>query len=189
VDPFVITTTVGGVLVVMAVLRRWTWSYARRTRRVLRKARVTRIAELVDGKLQCIVGTVELEGESLVALMSRRSCVAYETIVQVYARNQSVVPSHVEVNRRIVPFFVVDDSGRVRVDAAQAALSNRPTARGERFEERVIEPGMTVRLVGSVTLDPALDRAEHGFRDGGFTATITGTARFPLLVDVETKHP
>jgi hypothetical protein len=36
-----------------------------RTRRVVRRARVSPIAELVDGKLACIVGKVELDRESL----------------------------------------------------------------------------------------------------------------------------
>lgn len=180
-----ITTAVGGALVAITLVRRWAWSYTRRTRRALRKTAVTRISDLVDGQLQCIVGRVELDGEPLVAMMSRRRCVAYETIVQVYSRPDALGPSHVDVERRMVPFFVVDESGRARIDAPQAALSNRPVARGERFEERVIEPGMTVRLVGSAAIAPVLDRAEHGFRDGGFTATVTGSARFPLLVDVE----
>lgn len=161
---------------------------ARRTRRVLRRTRVSPIAELVDGRLACIVGRVELEAEPITSMMSRRRCVAYETVIQVFRRNDMTIPSRVEVERKLVPFFVVDATGRVRVDAAEAALSNRPVARSERFEERVIEAGMTIRIVGSVALDPTLARtAELGFRDGSITATITGTAKFPLLIDVEDR--
>ena len=161
---------------------------ARRTRGVLRRARVSRVAELVDGELACIVGRVELDGAPLTAMMSRRPCVAYETVVQVFPRADMTIPSRVDVERRIVPFYVVDETGRVRVDAAQAALCNRPVARSERFEERVIEVGATIRIVGSVTLDPTVDRvAELGFRDGATTATLTGSANYPLLVDVEDR--
>jgi uncharacterized membrane protein len=56
----------------------WAWftDRARHTRRVLRRTRVPRIAELVDGKLACVVGTVEADGELLAAMATRRPCVA-----------------------------------------------------------------------------------------------------------------
>ena len=44
---------------------------------------------------------------------------------------------------------------------------------------------MKIRIVGSVVREPVLDRAEHGYRDGGTTATLTGTASWPILIDVE----
>jgi len=183
VDPIALVT-LGGMTVIAALFARlWLVSDVRRTRRLLRRTRVTRIAQLVDGQLACIVGRVELEegSEPLVAMMSRRRCVAYETVVQHY----DGITTTVEVERKMVPFFVVDATGRARIDAAQAALSNPPIARGDRYDERVIEPGMIVRLVGSVALDPARVAGERLFREGGFTATLTGTAKFPLLVDVE----
>ena len=160
-------------------------SDARRTRRVLRRTRVTPIAELVDGKLACIVGRVEVEGEQVVALMSQRTCAAYETIVQVFGGIDMTMPSRVDVTREHASFFVVDNTGRVRVDAAEAALANNPIERSERYEERIIENGERIRLVGSVSLDPSIARGEHGFREGGWKATITATRKFPLLVDVE----
>jgi len=46
------------------------------------------------------------------------------------------VPERVDVTRKLVPFVVVDPTGRVLIDAPQAALCNRATARSERFEER-----------------------------------------------------
>ena len=175
----------GGLTVAYFVLGAWR-SDARRTRRVLRRARVVRIADLVDGELACIVGVVEPEGEPLEALVSRRACVAFDTTIQYFRNADFTIPTRVEVNRRMVPFFVSDGSGRVRVDAAEAALCNRPVARNERFAERIVEPGATVRLAGSVSLDPAVTAAgERGFRDGALKATITGTAKYPLLVDVE----
>lgn len=161
-------------------------SDARRTRRVLRRTRVTPIAELVDGKLACIVGRVELEGEPLRALMSARTCVAYETVVQVFTGIDMTIPSRVDVMRRLVPFFVVDATGRARIDAAEAALANEPVARSERFEERIIEDGAAIRIVGSVSLSPAIRaRGEIGFREAGWSATLTGTSKFPLLIDRE----
>jgi len=184
VDPIALVT-LGGMTVIAALFARlWLASDVRRTRRLLRRTRVTPIAELVDGQLACIVGRVEPQDgiEPLIAMMSRRRCVAYETVVQHY---EGLKTTHVEVERKMVPFFIVDATGRARIDAAQAALSNPPIARGDRYDERVIEPGMIVRLVGSVALDPALVAGERLFREGGFTATLTGTSRFPLLVDVE----
>ncbi len=161
-------------------------SDARRTRRVLKRTRVSSISQLVDGKLACVVGTVEAEGELITALISKRPCVAFDTTIQYFRERDFTIPARVEVTRRMVPFFVHDATGRVRVDAPAAALCNRPIARNERFEERILEPGVRVRLVGSVALDPVIDpTAEHGFRDGAVTATITGSSRYPLLVDVE----
>jgi hypothetical protein len=146
-----------------------------RTRRVLKSTSVSPIAELVDGKLACVVGTVEIDVEPLRSVLSRRPCVAYEIIE--WRRG---------VRRAIVPFFVADATGRVRVDAGDAALLSPPVQRGETFEERIIEPGTRVRLVGSVRIEPAVTgEREHGFREGATAATLTGTARFPLLVDVE----
>ena len=75
---------------------------ARRTRRVLRRARVTPIAELVDNTLACVVGTVELEGEPLIALITRTPCVAYDTTIQMFAGNDFTVPARVDVTRRLV---------------------------------------------------------------------------------------
>jgi hypothetical protein len=66
--------------------------------------------------------------------------------------------SRVEVERRLVPFYIVDATGRARVDAPEAALCNAPIARSERFEERIIENGARIRLVGSVVHEPALLR-------------------------------
>jgi hypothetical protein len=175
----------GGTFLVYWVLSAWR-SDARRTRRVLRRAKVSRIADLADGRLACIVGVIERDGPPLEALISRRPCVAFDTTLQYFRGADFTIPARVEVTRRMVPFFVSDATGRVRVDAAQAALCNRPIARSERFEERILEDGARVRLVGSVTLEPAITAAgERGFRDGALKATITGTARYPLLVDVE----
>jgi len=88
----------------------------------------------------------------------------------------------------MVSFHVADASGRARVMSSQAALCNRPTQRvANRYVERVIEPGMTIRIVGSVILDPAVAAAgERGYRDTAVRATITGSAKYPLLVDVVT---
>ncbi len=89
------------------------------------------------------------------------------------------------VTRRLVPFFVVDGTGRVRVDAPQIALCNKPIAKSEQYEERILENGARVRIVGSVSLDPTMQSNEVLFRHGGFKARLTGTARYPLLADVE----
>lgn len=161
-------------------------SDARRTRRVLRRTRVTPIAKLEDGKLACVVGKVELEGEPLISLIARTPCVAFDTTIQIFRGNDFTVPQSVDVTRRIVPFVVVDATGRVRIDAPEAALCNKPISKSERYEERVIEPGATIRIVGSVRLEPAASASgEHGYREGDTTATLTGTAKYPLLVDVE----
>src|SRR6187402_2757921 len=125
----------GGATLAYFVLNAWR-SDARRTRRVLRRARVVRIADLVDGQLACIVGVVERDGASLEALVSRKACIAFDTTVQVFRGADFTIPA--------------------RVDAAEAALCNRPIAKSERFEERILEEGATVRLVGSVSLDPTV---------------------------------
>lgn len=168
------------------VLHNWFGSDAQRTRRVLRRTRSTRIADLTDGRLACVVGRIEADGELVTSLMSRQPCVAFETVVQVFGTLDMTMPARVEVTRKLVPFFIVDDSGRARVDAAEAALANRAIMRSERFEERVISNGARVRIVGSVSLAPTMQaHADHGFRDGAFKATITGTSKFPLLIDLE----
>jgi len=163
-------------------------SDARRTRRVLRRSRVTPIDKLVDGQLACVVGTVELEaGEPLTSMITQKTCVAYDTTIQMFRGNDFSVPERVDVTRKLIPFVVVDKTGRVLIDAPQAALCNRAAARSERFEERVIEPGATIRIVGSVRIEPERsNHSEHGYREhGARRATLTGTAKYPLLVDVE----
>ena len=156
---------------------------ARRTRRVLRKARVVPIAELVDGQLACIVGRVEIDGEPVESLVLRRQCVAFDTITTPIIGNE--MTATVRVTRRMTPFFVVDDSGRARVDAPEVALCNKPSAKGETYEERIVEDGDRIRIVGSVSLDPTLASTDQLFRQGAFKARITGTAKYPLLADVE----
>ena len=165
----------------------WMWlsNDARRSRRVLRRTRVSKIADLVDGKLACVVGTVEVEDLQLTSMVAHRSCVAYDTTVYFFNKENATIPTRVEVERRLVPFFVTDGSGRVRIDAAEAALCNKPIARSERFVERVIEAGMKIRIVGSVVREPVMHSTEQGYREGVTTATITGTANWPLLIDLE----
>lgn len=161
----------------------WYRADARRTRRVLRRARVIRIADLVDGRLACIVGRVEADAEPIVSMMAREPCVAFDTTTSAFGSDGAVI---VSTTRRAVPFYIVDDSGRARVDAPQLALCNKPTSRSDRYEERTIAIGARVRLVGSVSLDPAMQsHADHAYREGGYKATIVGTSKYPLLADVE----
>ncbi len=182
----------GAVATTAFVMRAWN-DDARRTRRVLRKARVVPIAELVDGQLACVVGRVERDGPLIESMMERRPCVAFDTVTHVVERgNDFAAPVVSKPMRHLVPFFIVDATGRARIDAPQAALCNRPSGRARDWVERVIEEGATVRLVGSVVLDPTagataqspLRSNEKGFRDLTWTATITGTKRFPMLIDV-----
>ena len=173
---FALLVTVGSF--VAAVLHkepRVKRSGMRRTRRVLRTTQPTKIAALVDGKLACVVGRVERDDEVLTSILSRKQCVAHE-----------IVEWRKGVRRAIVPFFVADDSGRVRIDAGEAALLMPPTVTGETFEERVVEVGAKVRIVGSVRIEATVaDANEHGFRDGATTAQLTGTSKYPLLLDLE----
>lgn len=182
----IVTMFAGGVSLLYFVLDAWS-SDARRTRRVLRRTRVTPIAKLVDGTLACVVGRVELEGEPLISLITQKPCVAFDTTIQMFAGNTFGVPERVDVTRKLLPFVIVDDTGRVRIDAPQAALCNKPVAKSERFEERLIEPGATIRIVGSVRLEPiASSDGEHAYREtGGKLATLTGTSKYPLLIDLE----
>src|SRR6478752_356042 len=62
----------------------WWRAAPRRTRRVLRKTRVTPIAELVDGQLACIVGRVEPEAAPIESLIARKKCVAFDTTTNVF---------------------------------------------------------------------------------------------------------
>lgn len=160
---------------------------ASRTRRVLRKARVVPIAKLVDGQLACIVGRVVRHGELIDSLIAGRKCVAFDTTTNVFDGVNFTSPLRIEVTRRVVPFYVVDHTGSVRVDAPQIALCNRPIARTDRYEERIVEDGATIRIVGSVSLTPAASSdGEHSFREqGAVIATITGTSKFPLLADTD----
>jgi hypothetical protein len=175
---------IAAALVTLSVtLTAWYRADARRTRRVLRRARVIRIADLVDGRLACIVGRVEADAEPIVSMMARVPCVAFDTTTSAFGTDGAVT---VSTTRRAVPFYIVDDSGRARVDAPQLALCNKPTSRSDRYEERVLVVGERVRLVGSVSLDPTMQsHADHAYREGGFKATIVGTSKYPLLADVE----
>ncbi len=162
---------------------------ARRTRRALKRTRVTPVADLSDGLLACVVGTVELDDPQLLtSMITRRACVAYDTNVYFFTGHTSALPARVEVERRLVPFFVRDPTGVVRVDAAEAALCNPPAANNDRYIERLIQVGAKIRIVGSVHLEPSRDRGsrERHYRETtGKKATLTGTARFPLLIDLE----
>jgi hypothetical protein len=149
----------------------------------LRKTRVVPIAELVDGQLACIVGRVEIDGDLIESLMERRMCVAFDTITTPFVGNELTQP--VRVTRRLVPFYVTDETGRVRIDAPEVALCNKPIARSDTFEERILEDGVQIRIVGSVALDPTQTTADHLFRQGAFKARLTGTTKYPLLADVE----
>jgi hypothetical protein len=187
VDPGLLVIVVG-VPATGFVFGLWMWfrDDARRSRRVLRRTRVSAIADLVDGKLACVVGTIEPEGAAqLTSMAAHRTCVAYDTTVYFFPDGDATIPKRVEVERRLVPCFVTDGTGRIRVDAGEAALCNRPVARSDRFEERIIEAGAKVRIVGSVVLEPVLDGNEHAYREGGTTATLTGTAAWPILIDLE----
>ena len=104
----------------------WWRSAPRRTRRVLRKTRVTPIAQLVDGQLACIVGRVEKDEELDRVVDRPKKCVAFDTTTNVFDGVCSRRRVRIETTRRMVPFYIVDDTGRVRVDAAQVALSNWP---------------------------------------------------------------
>lgn len=175
---------IAAVLAVSSVaVTAWWRTDARRTRRVLRRARVVRIADLEDGRLACIVGRVEADAEPIVSMMSRVPCVAFDTTTSSLGNAGTVT---VSTTRRAVPFYIVDETGRARIDAPQLALCNKPSSRSDRFEERVLHVGSRVRLVGSVSLDPAMHAsAEHAYREGGYKATIVGTAKYPLLADLE----
>jgi len=167
---------------VVGIARRWWNSPISRTRRLLRRTRVTPIAELTGDVLACVVGRVELDGDGLIGPLSGRACVAYDHEIKTVDGPGMFTTTRVQ--RRVVPFYVVDATGRARVFAAEAALSNRPASRGPNHVERVIEPGMRIRIVGSVIVDPDFARSsERGYRDGAVRFTLTGSARFPLLVD------
>lgn len=156
----------------------------RRSRRLLRKTRVTKIAELEDGRLACIVGTVEADADSVESLIERRFCVAFDTITKTPDAGELTVS--IRVTRRAVPFFVNDGTGRVRIDAPEVALCNKPLAKSDRFEERIVEDGDRIRIVGSVALEPTRKpTADHLFRQSAFKARLTGTSKYPLLADVE----
>ena len=187
-DTGVIAAVLTGLVSLVYFLGSAYSSDARRTRRVLRRTRVTPIAKLVDGELACIVGTVELEPDTaaLTAMITHQRCVAYDTTIQIFRGNDFSVPERVDVTRKLVPFVVTDATGSIRIDAPQAALCNKPAARSERFEERVIAPGARIRIVGSVRLEPErTTSSEHSYREGATRATLTGTAKYPLLIDVE----
>jgi len=190
----IVAGVTGAAVAVGVAWRAWS-DDARRTRRVLRKATVIPISELVDGQLACVVGRVERDGALIESMMSRTECVAFDTITHVIERDDFSSPVSTKAMRVAVPFFVVDATGRVRVDAPQAALCNKPSARGSNWVERTIAEGSTVRLVGSVVLDPTvaataespLRSNEKGFREITWTATLTGTKKFPMLIDVERR--
>jgi hypothetical protein len=189
-DPIVLILGAGAMGIAAFVLRVWNED-ARRTRRVLRRATVVPIADLVDGQLACVVGRVERDGELIESMMQRVQCVAFDTITHVIERDGFSSPVSTKAMRHAVPFFVVDKTGRVRVDAPHAALCNKPSARARNWVERTIAEGATVRIVGSVVLDPTAAATaesrtrsnEKGFRELTWKATLTGTTKFPLLVD------
>jgi hypothetical protein len=178
-------------LLSMGVFGAWYWRAddARRTPRGLPRTRVTKVAALVDGQLACVVGVVELESPVLLtSMIASKRCVAYDTTIYFFNGHNATVPERVDVERRLLPFFVRDASGVVRIDAAEAALCNKPATSSERYHERVIMPGAKIRIVGSVHLEHVPDNGaneRHYRQSTGTKATLTGTKKFPLLIDHE----
>ncbi|MEO8705623.1 MAG: hypothetical protein ABI867_36670 [Kofleriaceae bacterium] len=185
-DASLVAVILGGVAGAAFGAMRFVTGYtARRTRRVLRRARVVPIAKLVDGQLACIVGTVEVDGEPIESLITRRACVAFDTVT--FVNDVNDLTTTVRTTRRVAPFFVVDAAGdRVRIDAPEVALCNKPVAKADNYEERILEDRARIRIVGSVSLEVTeRDANERLFRHTAFKARLTGTAKYPLLADVE----
>jgi hypothetical protein len=176
----------GGTAVVAALAFNYFATPSRRKRRALRRLRVDPIAKLVDGPA-CIVGRVESAGEPLAAKRTKTRCVAYETIEIFYGKYaQPGLVDHVDVERRVAAFDIVDDTGRARVDAPAATMCHRAWSKSRSHEERIVRVGDRVRLAGTVVLQPASPvDADGGFRDGCVLATVTGSIAYPIHVDVE----
>jgi hypothetical protein len=189
---------------------RWWRSDERELRRLLRRAERVPIAEVGDGQLARVVGSV-MARETIEAPLSGRPCVYFEVVIM--AR---VGPRWRGVFReaRGVRFAVDDGSGRALIDPAGAGVSLVkdhssgswifPTrgsteaaylARHDldgrfaydrlRYREGIIEVGETVAVLGRGVREPDREGASEmrGYRDAAPTVLrLGGSARAPILI-------
>lgn len=176
---------VGGVVVAVGAVTNALWGPRAQARK--RLARGT--SAIADRQIVTLTGTVRAVGELLVAPLSGKRCVVYQSTGQLFdysARFKTVIDQFAD--DAMVPFVLETTAGSVLVDATRPDLElpsypliprnlereisflaahDRPrSVRDMGFEEVVVEPGDRVAVQGMVMIeaDPS-SAADRGYRD------------------------
>ena len=101
-------------------------------------------------------------------MVAHRSCVAYDTVVYFFRKQNATIPERVEIERRLVPFFVVDGTGRRpdrcrRGRAEQSAGFAQRSLRGAHHRGRREDPDRRQRgpRAGARSRRARLPRRRH----------------------------
>lgn len=183
----------------------------RRARRELRSRPVLE-ATTADGAVVRVTGVVRAI-EPVIAPLSGRPCVVYRSRVDATSwlfrrearrgRHEVLRMSAFELDRGAEGTVLVDGSHAL-LDLPSVALGDGDRSRREqfllshgmpirevtraRFEETIVEPGMTVSVAGLVMLDAAEEPSvvERHFREAPPPALrLTGNAEHPLAISVD----
>lgn len=184
---------VGAFFLIFAIGR---WWYAERqvTRRALFGARSARIADVADGERVKLVGKLAYADAPVEAPFSRRDCAAYWLTVEQESAGESKSWNELVQDRRMVSFWVEDDSGRALVEAdvmPQVAmvvdahfdsgfLDDPETHIRAWMTDRGLE---TKGLMFNKTL-----RYREGVLEAGETVAVLGEAHWELDPDPDAQH-
>ncbi len=180
-------------------------------RRELRKAPKRKIAELRDGEVARLIGTVSSHVPPLAAPLTGRPCVYYIARLQTQSGAKRSWQT-VITEERGVPFIITDDSGRAIIDPEGARVSlvtDRYTRNGTlevndglltaflarhvksgvlvppyRYEEAAIEENELVAVLGSGVREPDPTATPTAAYRGESPTVLrlAGSRRHPLVI-------
>jgi len=158
---------------------------------------------LPDRKVVTLTGTVRVVGEPLIAPLSARSCVMYETFASLYEwpkDEDSEGPREKALagqlsKRALIVFELVTSMGVVTIDATDADLELAPTPVFPRFPERearfLREHDKDERLIENatfeeITVDPDSLISVHGLaiEDSPGKIRLTADGDNPIVIGV-----
>ena len=121
-DGVVLVVVVGAIAVVAAIVLGGYFQRGARLRRALRGAPRSAIAEVAEGAVVRVHGTVTA-GATIIAPLTGRSCVFYEAVVEERVSNGKSSSWRQRVREvRGVPFVIDDGTGRTLVDPTNAEV-------------------------------------------------------------------
>jgi hypothetical protein len=176
----------GAILVVTSVLVavRFLTSDLR-AKRVLRKLARSEIADLVDGELAKVVGTVVHTGDLLASPNRNAACVFYHVWHEELRAGEKGGVGWVSAGDELhaCAFAIDDGTGVVQIqsDEIQGALAASsykpiPSTATERGSEAIIEVGQRIAVIGratrEVTPDGYRDSTSWVIRDGGHVGVV-----------------
>jgi hypothetical protein len=175
----------GGVIGIIGIaIAGWFSASAVAKRRIKQALRVP-IVEAREGEMTKIVGRLELAGPPLIAPLTQRKCAYFHAYVEEKHRNHW---STVVSERDACEFFVVDETGRARIDVlllqgvvvsdahTRSGISNDAPAELEDFLHKHGESSQG--LLFNRTL-----RYVEGILEAGETVAVIGRARWEMSQD------